>query len=45
LVNRGGASTAELMELAHEIAAGVEDRFGIALHPEPVLVGVDWAPQ
>jgi UDP-N-acetylmuramate dehydrogenase len=42
LVNRGGATTAELMDLAHEIAVGVEDRFGIALHPEPVLVGHDW---
>lgn len=38
LVNRGGATTAELLALAREIAAGVEDRFGIALHPEPVLV-------
>jgi UDP-N-acetylmuramate dehydrogenase len=42
LINRGGATTAELMALAHEIAAGVHDRFGIALHPEPVLVGHDW---
>jgi UDP-N-acetylmuramate dehydrogenase len=42
LVNRGGATTAELMALAREIAAGVHDRFGIALHPEPVLVGHDW---
>jgi UDP-N-acetylmuramate dehydrogenase len=42
LVNRGGATTAELMALAHEIAAGVHDRFGIALHPEPVLVGHTW---
>jgi UDP-N-acetylmuramate dehydrogenase len=42
LVNRGGATTAELMALARAIAAGVRDRFGIALHPEPVLVGVDW---
>jgi UDP-N-acetylmuramate dehydrogenase len=42
LVNRGGATTAELMALAHEIAAGVESRFGIALHPEPVLVGHSW---
>jgi UDP-N-acetylmuramate dehydrogenase len=42
LVNRGGATTSELMSLAHEIAAGVHDRFGIALHPEPVLVGHDW---
>jgi UDP-N-acetylmuramate dehydrogenase len=42
LVNRGGATTAELMALAREIAAGVEQRFGIALHPEPVLVGHAW---
>jgi UDP-N-acetylmuramate dehydrogenase len=42
LVNRGGATTAELMALAHEIAAGVEAKFGIALHPEPVLVGHEW---
>jgi UDP-N-acetylmuramate dehydrogenase len=42
LVNRGGATTAELMALAHEIADGVQERFGVALHPEPVLVGHDW---
>ena len=42
LVNRGGASTAELMTLAREIAAGVRDRFGVGLVPEPVLVGHDW---
>jgi UDP-N-acetylmuramate dehydrogenase len=42
LVNRGGASTAELMALAREIAGGVRERFGVRLHPEPVLVGHDW---
>jgi UDP-N-acetylmuramate dehydrogenase len=42
LVNRGGGTTAELMALAREIAAGVLDRFGVALHPEPVLVGHEW---
>jgi UDP-N-acetylmuramate dehydrogenase len=42
LINRGEATTAELMALAHEIAAGVQERFGIALHPEPVLVGHAW---
>ncbi|HET8951508.1 MAG TPA: UDP-N-acetylmuramate dehydrogenase, partial [Solirubrobacteraceae bacterium] len=31
LVNRGGASTAELMALAREIAGGVRDRFGVRL--------------
>jgi UDP-N-acetylmuramate dehydrogenase len=42
LVNRGGASTVELLAVAHEVAAGVEGAFGVALAPEPVLVGVDW---
>ena len=42
LVNRGGATTAELMALAREIAAAVRERFGIELHPEPVLVGHGW---
>jgi UDP-N-acetylmuramate dehydrogenase len=42
LVNRGGGTTAELMALAHEIAGGVRERFGVDLHPEPVLVGHDW---
>jgi len=37
LTNRGGASTAELLELAAEIRAGVEDRFGIRLGPEAHL--------
>jgi UDP-N-acetylmuramate dehydrogenase len=42
LVNRGEATTTELMALAREIAAGVEGRFGVSLVPEPVLVGHSW---
>jgi UDP-N-acetylmuramate dehydrogenase len=42
LVNRGEATTAELLELAHQIADGVRATFGVELVPEPVLVGVDW---
>jgi UDP-N-acetylmuramate dehydrogenase len=42
LVNRGGATTAELLELAHRIAAGVRASFGVELTPEPVFVGVRW---
>jgi UDP-N-acetylmuramate dehydrogenase len=42
LTNRGGGTTAELLALAREIAAGVHDRFGVALEPEPTLVGVEW---
>ncbi|MEV7622101.1 UDP-N-acetylmuramate dehydrogenase [Actinoplanes sp. NPDC089786] len=39
LTNRGSGTTTELLELARVIRAGVRDRFGIELHPEPVLVG------
>jgi UDP-N-acetylmuramate dehydrogenase len=42
LVNRGGASTAELLTLAREIAAAVRDRFGVQLQPEPTIVGEAW---
>lgn len=42
LVNRGDASTEELLTLAREIAAGVQAKFGIELRPEPVFVGVSW---
>jgi UDP-N-acetylmuramate dehydrogenase len=37
LTNRGGASTAELLELAAEIRAGVQARFRIRLGPEAHL--------
>ena len=40
LTNRGGGTTAELVELAHRIQVGVRKRFGVELTPEPVLVGV-----
>ncbi len=42
LTNRGGATTAELLELAREIRDGVEARFGVRLRPEAHLVGVDF---
>jgi UDP-N-acetylmuramate dehydrogenase len=41
LTHRGGGSTAELLDLAREIRDGVRDRFGVALHPEPVLVNCE----
>jgi UDP-N-acetylmuramate dehydrogenase len=40
LTNRGGATTAELLDLAREIRTGVEARFGIRLRPEAHLAGV-----
>ncbi len=39
LTNRGGASTAELLNLAREVRCGVHERFGIELVNEPVIVG------
>ena len=39
LTNRGGASAADLLALAREVAAGVQERFGVRLVNEPVLVG------
>ena len=39
LVNRGGATAAELLALRDAIVAEVEANFGIALQMEPVLVG------
>jgi UDP-N-acetylmuramate dehydrogenase len=44
LTNRGGGTTAQLVALAREIAAGVHDAFGVDLTPEPVLVGHEWRP-
>lgn len=40
LTNRGGATTAQLLELATQIRAGVQQRYGIRLIPEPHLAGV-----
>ena len=42
LTNRGGATTAQLLALAHEVADGVERELGVRLVPEPVLVGAEW---
>ncbi len=42
LTNRGGATTAQLVALAREVAGGVEREFGVRLVPEPVFVGHEW---
>jgi len=39
LVNRGGATAAEIVALKDEVQRGVSDTFGIRLHPEPVMLG------
>lgn len=40
LVNRGGATTTELLAFAAQIRDGVRTRFGVTLDVEPALVGV-----
>jgi UDP-N-acetylmuramate dehydrogenase len=39
LVNRGGATGREILQLAREIQDKVAARFGVALEPEPTVVG------
>ena len=39
IVNRGGATAAEILALKDEIQARVHGEFGIELRPEPVFVG------
>lgn len=39
LTNRGGATAEEILALAGEISAAVEERFGIQLQMEPEMVG------
>lgn len=41
LTNRGEANSADVIALARAVQAGVRDRFGITLHPEPILIGCD----
>ncbi|WP_341936198.1 UDP-N-acetylmuramate dehydrogenase [Microbacterium sp. LWO14-1.2] len=41
LTNRGGATAAEVSELARFVQSRVHSEFGLVLQPEPVLVGVE----
>lgn len=38
LVNRGGATGAEILALAREVQSKVAEKFGVELDPEPVIV-------
>jgi UDP-N-acetylmuramate dehydrogenase len=42
LVNHGRATGAELLALARRIADDVQARFGVAIEPEPRLIGARW---
>jgi UDP-N-acetylmuramate dehydrogenase len=39
LINRGGAKAEDILALARQISAAVQERFGIQLEMEPVMVG------
>lgn len=39
LINRGGATAADIYSLRDKVIAGVKARFDISLEPEPVVVG------
>ena len=41
IVNLGGATAVEIRDLAREIGDRVCERFGVALTPEPVFVGIE----
>ncbi len=41
IINRGGASAQDILDLMRLIQSRVEDIFGIALQPEPVFVGFE----
>jgi UDP-N-acetylmuramate dehydrogenase len=41
LTNPGDGTTAALLALAAEIRDGVRRKFGVTLHPEPVLIGCE----
>ena len=38
LVNRGGATGAEILDLARQIQSDVRATYGVALEPEPVVL-------
>ena len=40
LTNRGSATSADVVELARAVRAGVQEAFGVVLEPEPIWVGV-----
>ena len=42
LVNHGHASGAQLLTLARRIATSVQEKFGVALEPEPRIIGDRW---
>lgn len=41
ITNQGGATAEDILAIARAVRDGVRERFGITLHNEPLLIGVD----
>ncbi|WP_417234431.1 UDP-N-acetylmuramate dehydrogenase [Arthrobacter sp.] len=41
ITNRGGATAADILAIARTVRDGVRERFGITLHNEPLLIGIE----
>jgi UDP-N-acetylmuramate dehydrogenase len=39
VINRGGGTAAEVVELVRMIQAKVRETFGVEIHPEPNFIG------
>jgi UDP-N-acetylmuramate dehydrogenase len=44
LINRGGASSQDILDLMQQIQTRVQALFGVGLQPEPVFVGFEKTP-
>lgn len=40
VINRGGGTAREVVELVRMVQAGVRDKFDLEIHPEPIFVGL-----
>lgn len=40
VINRGGGTAREVIELVQMIQNGVREKFGVEIHPEPIFVGI-----
>lgn len=41
LTNRGAARAADVVKLARDVRAGVQEKFGVQLEPEPLWIGLE----
>lgn len=41
LTNRGAAQAADVVKLARDVRAGVQEKFGVQLEPEPLWIGLE----